>query len=288
MSHDMLRRGARRVVMFVLALALVAAAWEIYKALGPEDGGEILGMRIIPKTSDRAMPHTWEMLAEFGDPEVRGSERTILEAIIGYSWYTFRMAFIGLALGAAFGVSLAVLMARFRVVERGLLPYVIASQTVPLIALAPQVAALGGNWDLPKWMWVSSLAAFLAFFPISVSTLRGLGAAPAASLELMDSYAAGWWTTLFKLRFPAAVPQMVPGFKLAATAAVIGVIVSEISTGVRGVGFAALTYAQKATSEPAQVYTAVIGAATLGLIMFGLVVLVETIVMRRRPSEVDA
>ena len=273
--------------MFCLALVLAAAAWEIYKALGPEDGGEILGRQIIPKTSDRAMPHTWEMLAEFGDPEVRGSDRTIFEAILGYSWYTFRMALIGLALGAVFGVSLAVLMARFRVVERGLLPYVIASQTVPLIALAPQVAALGGNWDLPKWMWVSALAAFLAFFPISVSTLRGLSATPRAALELMDSYAAGWWTTLFKLRFPAAVPQMVPGFKLGATAAVIGVIVSEISTGVRGIGFASLTYAQKATSEPAQVYTAVFGAATLGLIMFGLIVLVETIVMRNRPVEID-
>lgn len=288
MSPELWRRGVRRTVMFMLSLALAAAVWEIYKALGPEEGGEILGMQVIPKTSDRAMPHTWEMLAEFGDPEVRGSDRTILEAIIVYSWYTFRMALIGLAMGAFFGVALAVVMSRFQVVERGLLPYVIASQTIPLIALAPQIAALGGNWDLPKWTWVSALAAFLAFFPVSVSTLRGLSAAPSASLELMDSYAAGWWTTLIKLRFPAAVPQMVPGFKLAATAAVIGVIVSEISTGVRGVGFAALTYAQKATSEPAQVYTAVIGAATLGLMMFGLVVLVEMIVMRKRPAEAEA
>ena len=272
--------------MFVIALALVAAIWEFYKAIGPEAGGEIFGWPIIPRTNDRAMPHTWDMVAEFADPEVRGNDRTVFEAILIYSWYTFRMALAGLAIGAIFGVALAVVMSRFRVVERGLLPFVIASQTVPLIALAPQVAALGGNWDLPKWTWVSALAAFLAFFPISVSTLKGLSAAPRASLELMDSYAASWWTTLIKLRFPAAVPQMVPGFKLGATAAVIGVIVSEISTGVRGVGFAALTYAQKATSQPAQVYTAVFGAAALGLMMFGLVVLVEVVVMRNRPVEV--
>jgi NitT/TauT family transport system permease protein len=285
MNREMWRRGLRRVVMFVIALALIAAMWEFYKAIGPEAGGEVFGWRIIPRTNDRAMPHTWEMVAEFADPEVRGNDRTVLQAIIGYSWYTFRMAVTGLALGALFGVALAVVMSRFRVVERGLLPYVIASQTVPLIALAPQVAALGGNWDLPKWTWVSALAAFLAFFPISVSTLKGLASAPSTSLELMDSYAAGWWTTLVKLRFPAAVPHMIPGFKLAATAAVIGVIVSEISTGVRGVGFAALTYSQKATSQPAQVYTAVFGAAALGLIMFGFVVLAETIVMRKRPAE---
>jgi NitT/TauT family transport system permease protein len=280
-----IRRGLRRAALFLVALALVAAAWEIYKALGPEDGGELFGAPILPRTNERAMPHTWEMVSRLFDPEVRGDPTPIWQAVLGYGWYTFRMAFAGLVLGTVFGVALAVVMARFRVVERGLLPYVIASQTVPLIALAPQVATLGGNWGLPKWMWVSALGAFLAFFPVSVATLRGLSSPPRASLELMDSYASGWWTTLVKLRFPAAVPFMVPGLKLAATAAVVGVIVSEISTGVRGVGFAALTYGQRATSDPAQVYTAVFGAALLGLCMFGLVVGTELFVMRKRPRE---
>lgn len=281
----MMRRGVRRALMFVIALVLVAAAWELYKWLGPTDGGEIFGWRLIPKTSDRAMPHTWEMVDRLFDPEVRGQDTPIWRAVLGYSWYTFRMALVGLVLGGIFGIALAVVMARFKVVERGLLPYVIASQTVPLIALAPQVAALGGNWDLPKWTWVSALGAFLAFFPIAVATLKGLSAAPAASLELMDSYAAGWWSTLVKLRFPAAIPSIMPGVKLAATASVIGIIVSEISTGVRGVGFAALTYSQKATSDPAQLYTAVFGAAALGLLMFGFVVALDAFLMRNRPQE---
>lgn len=284
----MIRRAARRVALFVVALVLVATAWEVYKALGPEQGGSILRWPVLPRTNDRAMPHTWDMVSRLFDPEVRGDPTPIWQAVLGYSWYTFRMALIGLMLGTVFGMSLAVVMARFRVVERGLLPYVIASQTVPLIALAPQVAALGGNWDLPRWMWVSALGAFLAFFPVSVATLIGLSSSPPASLELMDSYASGWWRTTAKLRFPAAVPYIVPGLKLAATAAVIGVIVSEISTGVRGVGFAALTYGQRATSDPAQVYTAVFGAALLGLCMFGLVVAFEVIVMRNRPQEVEA
>ena len=279
------RRAARRSLLFLVALVLVASMWELYKLLGPDDGGEIFGWRIIPKTNDRAMPHTWEMVSRLGEPEVRGRDEPIWQAILGYGWYTFRMALVGLLVGTAFGTALAVLMARWRVVERGLLPYVIASQAIPLIALAPQVAALGGNWDLPKWMWVSTLSAFLAFFPVSVATLRGLSSTPPIALELMESYGAGWWRTLVTLRFPAAVPTIVPGLKLAATAAVIGVIVSEISTGVRGVGFAALTYGQRATSDPAQVYTAVFGAALLGLILFGLVVALEMALMRRRPAE---
>ena len=170
--------------------------------------------------------------------------------------------------------------------ERGLLPYVIASQTVPLIALAPQIATIAGNWGLPRWAWVSILGAFLAFFPISIAMLKGLSSAPAAAVELMDSYAASWWTTLVKLRLPASMGYLVPGMKLAATASVIGVIVSEISTGLAGgIGRATLQYAAKATSEPAQVYTALIGAGALGLLLYGFVVAMEFALMRNRPQE---
>lgn len=283
-----LRRALRRTGMFVLALVLVGVLWETWKALGPDAGGAVFGWQIIPKTNDRVMPHTWEMLAEFGQPEVRDTP-LVWQAVAGYAWYTFRLAVVGLIAGAAFGIALATLMTRFRILERGLLPYVVASQTVPLIALAPQIATIAGNWDLPKWTWVSLLGAFLAFFPVTVATLRGLQSVPEAPLELMQSYAAGWWTTLVKLRFPTAMPAIVPGLKLAATASVIGVIVAEISTGLSGgIGKAALTYSQKATSEPAQVYTAVIGAAVLGLVLFAVVVLFEMTVMRNRPKEVSA
>jgi NitT/TauT family transport system permease protein len=206
--------------------------------------------------------------------------------VLGYAWFTFQLALFGLFVGTVVGVGLAILMARFRVVERGLLPYVIASQTVPLIALAPQIATIAGNWGLPRWAWVSILGAFLAFFPISIAMLKGLSSAPAASLELMDSYAASWWTTLVKLRIPASMGYLVPGMKLAATASVIGVIVSEISTGLAGgIGRATLQYSAKATSEPAQVYTALIGAGALGLLLYGFVVAMESVLMRNRPQE---
>ncbi len=279
-------RAGRRAAMFVAALVGLAVSWELWKFLGPDGGGEVFGWRIIPKTNDRVMPHTWEMFTEFADPEVRDTP-LVWQAVLGYMWFTFRLAVVGLVAGTAVGVGLATVMARFSIVERGLLPYIVASQTVPLIALAPQIAAIAGNWGLPKWTWVSLLGAFLAFFPVTVATLRGLTSVSAAPLELMQSYAAGWWTTLLKLRFPAAVPSIVPGLKLAATASVIGVIVAEISTGLSGgIGKAALTYSQKATSEPAQVYTAVIGAAVLGLVLFAMIVLLEAAVMRNRPKAI--
>ena len=290
----MIRRALRRTTLFCLALFLVACAWELYKLIGPNDGGSLLGWRMIPKTSDRAMPHTWDMVQRLGEPENRGGGDPIWITVAGYAWYTFRLSLVGWALGVVVGIGLAVLMTRFKFAERGLLPWVIMSQTVPLIALAPQVVSWSGRidifgWEWPRWASVCVLAAFLAFFPVAVGTLRGLKSTPAASLELMDSYAASWTKTLFKLRFPAAVPYIVPSLKLAATLSVVGVIVAEISTGIRGgIGRAVLSYQQASTGDPTKVYAAVLGAAALGLSLFGLVVLIDVVLMRNRPQDEPA
>lgn len=201
--------------MFVVALALVAAGWEAYKAVGPEKGGSILGAGILPRTNDQVYPHVWTMFQRLFDPVQRGSDETILSVILKGVWYSFRLALAGFGLGLVFGMLLAVILTRFRFAERAVLPYLIVSQTVPLIALAPLVAGWGGKlqWGSfvwPRWMSASILGAFLAFFPIAVGTLRGLKSPAPASLELMDSLAAPWTKTLFKLRFPSAVPYIVP------------------------------------------------------------------------------
>jgi NitT/TauT family transport system permease protein len=181
-----------------------------------------------------------------------------------------------------------------RIAERAILPYLVISQTVPLIALAPLVVSWGGKvqlfgWEWPRWLSASILGAFLTFFPIAVGTLRGLQSPSVSSLELMQSYAAPWRRTLFTLRFPSAVPHMVPALKLGAAGSVIGVVVSEISTGLRGgIGRLVIEFGRATTSDPAIVYTAVLGAAFLGLVMAGMVSLAEIVVMRNRPKEVEA
>jgi NitT/TauT family transport system permease protein len=281
----------RRVWTFALALILVAVLWELYKVIGPEDGGTVFGWTILPRANDTAMPHVWEMVSRYGQPENRASDTPILVVVLRGAWFTFRIALAGLALGTAVGLGLAVLMARYKVVERGLLPYLVLSQTVPLIALAPLVVSWGGRlhvgaFEWPRWLSAAVLGAFLAFFPVAVGTLKGLTTTPPASLELMDSYAASWRQTLFKLRFPAAVPYIVPALKLAATASVVGVVVAEISTGLAGgIGRLIIEYAREATSDPAKVFTAVFGAAALGLVMAGIVALVDLVGMRNRPRE---
>ncbi len=293
-NHQVMLRRVRRMVLFVVSLVLVAAVWEIYKAVGPEAGGKIFGWKLLPRANDNAMPHVWEMLSRYTRPELRGSDRRIWSVVLAGAWFSFRLALVGFFLGTTLGLGLAVLMSRFKIAERGILPYLVVSQTVPLIALAPLVVSWGGKlhvfgWEWPRWLSAAVLGGFLAFFPVAVGTLRGLQSAASASVELMDSYAASWTQTLFKLRFPSAVPFIVPSLKLAASSSVIGVVVAEISTGLKGgIGRLIIEYAREATSDPAKVFTAVFGAALLGLAMSGFVTIADLYMMRNRPKEATA
>lgn len=276
--------------MFVLAFVLVAVAWEAYKAVGPEQGGKVLGMRILARTDDRAMPHIWDMFARFADPEVRGGEDAIWVVVLRAAWYSFRCSLLAFVAGSLLGIGLAILMSRFRVFERALMPYLVISQTVPIIVLAPLIFSLMAfkSRDLAEKTWLAAvlLGVFLAFFPVAMGMMRGLQNTPAASLELMDSYASGWWKTMWKLRFPNAVSYLAPALRLAGAAAVVGVTVSEISLGVRfGVGRLILSYGQEATSDPPKLYTAVFGAAALGLVMAAVVLGIDRLLMRNRPPE---
>jgi NitT/TauT family transport system permease protein len=281
----------RRVGLFVVAFLALVVMWEAYKAIGPAGGGKLFGWRVLPRTEDSAMPHVWDVLRRFDRPELRGGHRTILSVVVAASWFTMRIALTGFALGVVVGLALAMLMARWRVAERGLLPYVILSQTVPLIALSPLVVSWGGKLKLggfewEKWMSAAVISAFLAFFPVAVGGLRGLKSASKDSLELMASYAASGRQTLVKLRFPAAVPYLVPALKLAAAAAVVGTVVAEISAGVKGgVGRLIIEYSREATSDPAKKFTAVLGAVVVGLALAGLVAVIELVLMRHRPKE---
>jgi NitT/TauT family transport system permease protein len=277
---------ARRVTLGVLGVALFGALWELIKAIGGPRG-RVLGMG----TDDLSMPHISTILGRFDDAEVRGVGRTVFSAVLSGSWYTFRLAVTGFIVGTLFGLLLAIVMTRFKVIELAWSPYVVLSQTVPLIALAPLIVGWGnkikiGPLEWQQWMTVTFMASYLSFFPIAIGALRGLQSPKPQSIELMRSYAAGWFKTLFKLRFPSAVPFLIPALKLAAAASVVGAIVAEISAGVKGgIGRLILDYFQKATGDPAQVFTAFIGAAALGLIVSAMVSVFEFVVMRHRPRE---
>jgi len=282
-----IKKGASGVLWALAGVLLCMLMWELVKWFG--------GIVSIPiNTSDLSMPHVWTMINGAWQPEVRGSDTTVLQAVLQAAAYSLLIALGGFIIGVTVGLILAIVMQRFAFLERGLLPFVIASQTVPLIALAPLITGIGNRVSIGPIEWsttysVMFIAAYLAFFPLSVGALRGLHAPTPTSLELMRSYAATPRATLIKLRFPASLPYLVPAMKVSAAAAVVGTVVAEISTGVRGgIGRLILEYSREATSQPAKVYVAVFGAIILGLVAAGLVTALDLYLTRNLPKESPA
>ncbi|MDE1045941.1 MAG: ABC transporter permease subunit [Actinomycetales bacterium] len=283
-TRERIAKGSVSLLWALAGIALIAIMWELTKFVGTL-------VELPFNTSDQAMPHVWTMLSGFTAPEVRGSETTVFQAVVSAASYSFTLALGGFVIGVTVGLILAIVMQRFLFMERGLLPFVIASQTVPLIALAPLIVGIGNQISFGPVQWsttysVMFIAAYLAFFPLSIGALRGLHAPSPTSLELMRSYAASNNKVLWKLRFPSSIPYLVPALKVSAAASVVGTVVAEISTGVRGgIGRLMVEYARETTSQPAKVYVAVFGAIALGLVVAAVIAAVDVLLTRNLPKK---
>jgi NitT/TauT family transport system permease protein len=283
-ARERITKGSVSLLWALAGIALIAIMWELTKFVGTL-------IELPFNTSDQAMPHVWTMLSGFTAPEVRGSETTVFQAVVSAASYSFTLALGGFVIGVTVGLILAIVMQRFLFMERGLLPFVIASQTVPLIALAPLIVGIGNQISFGPVQWsttysVMFIAAYLAFFPLSIGALRGLHAPSPTSLELMRSYAASNNKVLWKLRFPSSIPYLVPALKVSAAASVVGTVVAEISTGVRGgIGRLMVEYARETTSQPAKVYVAVFGAIALGLVVAAVIAAVDVLLTRNLPKK---
>ena len=183
------------------------------------------------------------------------------------------------------GFALAVLLAHSRILRRGLLPYVVVSQTVPILAVAPMVVVGLGTKGVEPWVAVSVIAAFLTFFPVAMNTLRGLLSPRPRDLELMRSYAAGRRAVLWKLRLPASLPFVFSALKISATASVIGAIIGETPASIQdGLGGAIVNFNQYYSTGPERLWATNIVCALLGLVFFAAVVLAERLILRHAPE----
>jgi NitT/TauT family transport system permease protein len=278
----------------LLGLALMAAVWEIYKALGPEAGVLLDQRAVLPRTSDRAMPHVWDMLTRLGGPGVGRSGDPLWRVVLTASLFSLRIAALGWLIGVVVGAALALAMQRLRIAEAAVLPWIVLSQTVPLIAIAPLVKRWGTQLSFGGHEWqsqdsVAVIAAYLAFFPVAVGLLRGLKSPDVTHLDLMRTYGVGWWRTVVTLRLPSSVPYLLPALRLAAASAVIGTVVAEVSIGLRGgVGRLVIDYAQSAGGDPAKPWAPIFGAVAVGLVAAGFVALIGLVLQRYRRSEVPA
>jgi NitT/TauT family transport system permease protein len=288
------RRGrgtARRGLTIAALLAGIILVWEGGKALFGDVWRfrDVFGYDItyrpplrIPFFSDISLPHVWQIAGALFAPSQRGSDRTLLGFLIDASLYTWREAALGFALGALLGLFLAAIFIHSRLLERAFVPYVIASQTIPIVALAPMIVFAFGQ----SVTSVVIIATYLTFFPVTIAGIRGLRAPDPRALELMRSYAASRWTIFWKLRLPASLPYLFTALKISATASIVGAIIGEGPGGIPdGLGRVIITFNQYYITGPEKLFAAILAAAAVGLVFYALVRAAEMVVLRGRPGE---
>ena len=237
-----------------------------------------------PFVNDLNLPHTWNIVLTFLEPWQRGADRNVAQFLFDAALYTWREAALGFLLGATIGLVLATVFVHSRLLERALVPYVVASQTVPIIAIAPMITyAFGGNVAS-----VVIIATYLTFFPVTIAMIRGLRSLDPRALELTRSYAASRWQVYRKLRLPASLPYLFTALKIAATASIVGAIIGEGPGGIAdGLGRVIITYNQYYITGPEKLWASIIASGLLGIVFYLIVRAVELIVLRGRPGAAE-
>jgi NitT/TauT family transport system permease protein len=273
--------GLRRVGLVVAGIAVFWALWEGYRWFG-----ETVGITWPFPVDATNMPHIHDMLNALTEPLQPGGP-PLIQLEWHWALFTAKEAFLGFVIGGLVGFGLAVLLAHSVLLRRGLLPYIVVSQTVPILAVAPMVVVGLGTKGVTPWVSVSVIAAYLTFFPVAMNTLRGLLSPRPRDLELMRSYAADRRSMLWKLRVPASLPFVFSALKISATASVIGAIIGETPASIQdGLGGAIVNFNQYYATGPERLWATNIICAALGFAFFGAVVIAEHFVLRRAPEHV--
>ena len=274
--------AVRRSAIVLGTVVVLLGCWELYRWVWTSTGWTWPFL-----VNDTSMPHLWTIAKAFGQP-AQVNQPALITILLHKMLFTGKEAAAGFAIGAVVGFAIGVVLVHSKLLQRGFLPYIVGSQTVPILAIAPMVVV----WVNPKlppslqgWGAVAVIAAYLTFFPVAINTLRGLQSASPRQLELMRTYAASRWTVLWKLRVPASLPYVFSALRLAATASVVGAIIGELPSGLQdGLGGAIINFNQYYSIEPQELWATNVIAAALGIAFFVIVVLAERLVVRRAPE----
>lgn len=283
------RSNLKTALIMVALVGLIILFWEGAKAFASSNEYKItvLGAEInLSILNNTKLPHIGDIFAAFNKESQRNGP-PLYQTLIDYGLFTFSEALLGFVLGSVLGFLLAVVFAHSTLLQRGLMPYVVASQMVPILAIAPMIVIWMSNIG-QAGLAVPVIAAYLTFFPVTIYTLRGLTSVPQSSLDLMYSYAATRWQILWKLRLPNALPHIFTALKISATASVVGAIIGELPSGIqRGMGIALLNFTQFYNQSPPRLWAAIVASALMGILFFAAMALLERLIVRWQVKESD-
>ncbi len=205
---------------------------------------------------------------------------TSKRSLVFHAGITLEETLIGFLIGAALGVALAVAVVSVRWLERSLMPWIVASQTVPIIALAPMIVVILNQFDIGGMTPKAVIAAYLSFFPITVGMVKGLRSPDPLQLDLMRTYSATSAQTMRKLRAPASLPFFFASMKIGAAAALVGAVVAEVTKSEDG-GLGARLLAGSYYGQTVQIWAALFAAAALSGALVALIGIIARLTLRR-------
>ncbi|CAM3233737.1 ABC transporter permease [Paracoccus nototheniae] len=268
------------VALWYLAAIRMNATWERDQAA--RAGTQVTLSQLIPLTltQDRPVlpaPHQVALGLWEG---VTGQAVTSRRSLVWHAWVTLSATLAGFAIGTGAGILLAVGITHSRSMDQSVMPWAVASQTVPILAIAPMVivvlASAGVTGLLPK----AIIAAWLSFFPVLVGMVKGLRTPDAMQLDLMRSWSAGRPQVFARLRLPSSLPYLFASLKVAIAAALVGTIVAELPSGATA-GLGARLLSGSYYGQTVQIWSALFMAAILAGLLVALIALIERRVLAR-------
>lgn len=229
--------------------------------------------------SDRPLlPAPHQILAEL--------QRTVLDvaptsrrSLVFHATETISATLVGFAIGALLGILIAVGIVHMRTLEKSLMPWVISSQTVPILAIAPIIVVVLGSMGIRGILPKAIISAYLCFFPVAIGMVKGLTAPDFLQRDLMRTYSASGWQTFWKLKVPTSLPYLFASLKVAVAISLVGAIVAELPTGAQA-GLGARLLAGSYFGQTIQIWSALVMAAICAALLVVAVGLVERVVMR--------
>ena len=268
------------VAAWYVGAVFLNAQWERDQA--ERAGVEISFTEIIPKTMSQerpVLPAPHQVAGEIWKTTVE-KRITSKRSLVYHGWITMSATLLGFAMGVALGIALAVGIVHNRAMDLSVMPWVIASQTVPILAVAPMIIVVLYNIGISGLIAKASISAYLSFFPVVVGMVKGLRSPDQMQLDLMRTYNASAWQVFWKLRWPSSLPYLFTSLKIAIAIALVGAIIGELPTGAQG-GFGARMLNGSYYGQILIIWSALIGAAVCAGLMVGLIGLVQRITLGR-------
>ncbi len=274
------------ILAALLAFWYAAAAWmnaplqrDVFANAGRDDYSTVDLIAASLNMDRPKLPAPHQIVAEL-DKLIFETSPTSKRGLVYHASITLQETLIGFFFGAGLGITLAILVLSVRSLERSMMPWIVASQTVPIIALAPMIVVILNQFDITGLAPKAVIAAYLSFFPVTVGMVKGLRSPDPLQLDLMRTYSATPAQTFVKLRAPASAPFFFASMKIGAAAALVGAVVAEVTKSEDG-GLGARLLAGSYYGQTVQIWAALFTAAALSAALVGLIGLASRVVLRR-------